>query len=329
MKLITEVSLHRGELSIAHDKPILLMGSCFTEEIGGYLLKNKFTTLINPFGILYNPLSIAKALTLLLSDKLYTQADLHYDGELYYSFMHHSSFSNKDATLCLEKINQQLIATRKQLATTQTLIITYGTAYTYFLKETAEVVANCHKLPAALFTRRLLDVEEMKAATETVLAQLLKRYPQLHLLFTVSPIRHAKDGFPANQISKSTLLLGIHKLGECFPKKMTYFPAYEIVMDELRDYRFYAADMTHPSALTVAYIWEKFTQCYFSNTTQTFMKEWQQVAQGIAHRPFSPESEKYKSFLRQIVLKIARLKEKYPYLDVEKERTICHTLLKE
>ncbi|KAA6334239.1 hypothetical protein EZS27_017418, partial [termite gut metagenome] len=194
--------------------------------------------------------------------------------------------------------------------------------------ETGKVVANCHKLPDSKFERRRLNLDEIVTEYTLLLTELLAQNPRLHVWFTVSPIRHTKDGMHDNQLSKAVLLLAIDRLQERFPEKVYYFPAYEIVMDELRDYRFYADDMTHLSSLAVLYIWEQFVQACFSPETQSLIKEWENIAKALAHRPLREDSEEYRRFLGQIVLKVQQFAEKYPNLDVEKELDICHTRLR-
>ena len=204
---------------------------------------------------------------------------------------------------------------------------TFGTAYVYEQKETGRVVSNCHKLPESNFNRRLLSVDEIVNEYTSLIAGMTARNPNLKVLFTVSPIRHIRDGMHANQLSKSTLLLTIDRLQQLFPKQVFYFPAYEIVLDELRDYRFYADDMLHPSPLAVNYLWKCFSDSFFSAETKQVMTEVEDIRKDMAHKPFHPESEAYQRFLGQIVLKIERLIGKYPYLDFQKETELCHIRL--
>ena len=206
-------------------------------------------------------------------------------------------------------------------------MLTFGTAYVYEQKETGRVVSNCHKLPESNFYRRLLSVDEIVNEYTSLIAGMTARNPNLKILFTVSPIRHIRDGMHANQLSKSTLLLTIDRLQQLFPKQVFYFPAYEIVLDELRDYRFYADDMLHPSPLAVNYLWKCFSDSFFSAETKQVMTEVEDIRKDMAHKPFHPESEAYQRFLGQIVLKIERLIGKYPYLDFQKETELCHIRL--
>lgn len=324
MEFRTPVEWHGESEEIKYSDHVLLMGSCFAENVGGLLLENKFSCDVNPFGILYNPLSIAKALRQMLDGKVYTMDDLFDSGGQWHSWMHHSSFSSTDADECLNRINSRLEKATSALPRTSWLIMTWGTAFVY--EKDSEVVGNCHKQPDRLFTRRLLDVDTICGEWNDTLREAKQRFPGLKVMLSVSPIRHLKDGLHGNQISKSVLLLAIDRL--CRELDFChYFPSYEIVMDELRDYRFYAEDMLHPSPLAVKYIWECFCSTYMSKDTQRVMKEWADIQKGLAHRPFNPDSDAYRRFLSQIVLKIEELKEKFPYFEVQKELEQCRTLL--
>lgn len=205
-------------------------------------------------------------------------------------------------------------------------MLTFGTAYVYEQKETGKVVSNCHKLPENKFNRRLLSVEEIVEDYTALITEMAARNPELKWLFTVSPIRHIRDGMHANQLSKSTLLLAIDRLQQLFPERVFYFPSYEIILDELRDYRFYADDMLHPSPLAIRYLWERFSETFFSSETKQVIVAVQDIHRDLAHKPFHPESEAYQRFLGQIVLKIERLIGKYPYLDFKRNRTMSYAI---
>ncbi len=325
MEFRTRVELPKGEYPISHSSQLMLWGSCFAENIGKYLSENKFTCDTNPFGVLYNPLSISKAIGLLMEKDTYS--DLRFDNNKWYSLMHHSVFSASEKEECLRRINHRFKAGKENMQKVDWLILTWGTAWVYEWKETGEIVGNCHKLPDKLFRRRLLSVAEVVENYRELLAKIHLQSPQIQVLFTVSPIRHAKDGYHGNQISKSILLLAIEQICAELPY-CHYFPSYEIMMDELRDYRFYADDMLHPSALAVNYIWECFCQCFFSKETLALMKEWDGIKKGLEHKPFNPESDTYYRFLSQILLKIEAVKEKFPYLDVQNELSLCQMRLK-
>lgn len=324
MDFRTKVELPKKELNITHDSKILLLGSCFAENIGGRLVENKFCCDVNPFGILYNPMSILAALKQLSAGKEYSEADLFaYQGQ-WHSYMHHGSFSDVSKEICLKNINSRLQQAAMKQTSLNYLLITFGTAYVYTLKENRMIVSNCHKLPEMNFERRRLTVDEVVKEYTVYLNSLLKQNQALKILFTVSPIRHFKDGMQGNQLSKATLLLIIDTLRVNFPENVFYFPSYELMMDELRDYRFYADDMLHPSNVAVDYLWGCFSSSYFSKDTLDILTEWGEIKKALNHKPFRPESEQYIKFLSQIVLRIKRLKEKCPNLDVEKEIKLCH-----
>ena len=327
MEFRTKVELPVGQGEIRHSDSISLWGSCFAENIGKLLSDNKFDCDVNPFGILYNPLSIAKSMSILLDGKTYHEEDLRFDKGIWYSLMHHSSFSSTDQSECLEKINLRIVKGREMLGKARWIIFTWGTARVYEWKETGEIVGNCHKLPDRLFTRRLLGVEEVVSVFGSLLKKIHLINPDAQFLFTASPIRHAKDGMHGNQLNKAVLLLAIEKLCREIPS-CHYFPSYEIMLDELRDYRFYADDMLHPTPLAVNYIWECSCSSFFTADTLRIMKDWQEIRKALEHRPFDAKSEAYYTFLSQIMLKIERLKEKFPYLDVQNEIALCQTRLK-
>ena len=327
MEFRTKVKLPEKECRIFHDGGLMLWGSCFAENIGRYLCEGKFLCDVNPFGVLYNPLSILKAMRLLLQGKTYAESDLRFGNGQWYSLMHHSSFSSSDPAECLSLINGRMGRGSANLKNARWLIFTWGSAWVYEWKETGEVVGNCHKLPDKYFHRRLLEVDEITENYRNLFAELHRVNPDVQLLFTVSPVRHAKDGFHGNQVSKATLLLAIDKLCAEFPF-CHYFPSYELMMDELRDYRFYADDMLHPSPLAVEYIWKCFCRCYFDEGTMHFLKEWNAIRKGLEHRPFDADGEAYQCFIGQILLKIESLKEKFPYLELQNEISLCRIRLK-
>ena len=327
MNFRTQVELPLKEVKMAHSERMMLWGSCFVENIGKLLVENKFSCEVNPLGILYNPISIAKSLQQVLMKKVYKEEDLFHSNGIWHSWMHHSDFSSCSLDVCLEKINGGMMKATDVLSSADWLVVTWGTAYVFFFRNTQEVVGNCHKQPEKLFVRKRLDVTEIVNTWKSLLDDLRALNPRLKVLFTVSPIRHAKDGMHGNQLSKSTLLLAVDELcrscSDCY-----YFPSYEIVMDELRDYRFYADDMLHPSAKAVEYIWECFCHCYFTQETMEVMKECEGIKNALNHKPFDPKSEAYRKFLSQIVLKITQIKEKFPYLEVQKEMELCESRLK-
>ncbi len=332
MEFRTLVDLPTRQLEINHSHKILLLGSCFADNIGNKLIENKFQCDINPYGTLYNPKSLLAAMEEIESGKVYTEEDLFFWQGQWHSPMHHSSFSDKNKDVCLQRINERIQYTLESLKTLDYVIVTYGSSFVYEDKKTGEIVGNCHKRPEKEFRRYRLDKFSDTDDYIGMLKDIFMNFnPNVKIIFTVSPIRHMKDGLHENQLSKANLLVNLEENDDedSIVNKVSgfYFPAYEIMMDELRDYRFYADDMIHPSQLAIDYIWECFSKCYFSKDTQNILKEWEEIRRGLNHKPFRAESEEYKSFLRQLVLKIERIKEKCPYLDVQKELESCHILL--
>ncbi len=267
MKLQTIVDIKPSEWKIGYEDKILLLGSCFSDEIGAQMQQRYMQVTCNPFGTLYNPLSIAQALNLQIFNSSNCKLPLvEYDG-LWHSMAHHGSFSRPTKEEAEEAVNESIVTMQKALNEATVVIVTFGTAWVYEMN--GDVVGNCHKMPEKLFTRRRLSVEEIVAAWRPILEQ----YKDKHWIFTVSPIRHIKDGLHENQLSKATLLMAAEELGNTENRvqnteRITYFPSYEILLDELRDYRFYADDLIHPSSMAVSYIWERFVDTFCTNQTK-------------------------------------------------------------
>ncbi|MDD4759975.1 MAG: GSCFA domain-containing protein [Bacteroidaceae bacterium] len=313
------------------EQKILMLGSCFTENIGQRLVENKFHALVNPFGVLYNPVSIFKVLDVMLnqidSAKFSFQNELFFDGNLWHSWLHSSKFSSPDKETLLEHIHKSITESVQLLRELDVLFLTFGTNHTYFLRQTNQSVTNCHKQPEKLFEERALSVTEIEAF-QTVLKRLFKLRPNLQIVFTVSPYRYIKYGLHANQLSKSALLLATDSLKKFCGGQGHYFPAYEIMNDELRDYRFYADDMIHPSALAVDYIWEIFLSSWVCADAQNFIKQWHNIIQDLNHRPINSDSDSYRIFLNKLIQKIMLLGRKYPNLALQKEIHSVQSLLK-
>lgn len=318
MNFRTEIDIAIPAYNITHKDSILMMGSCFIENIGNYLVKNKFNSIVNPFGILYNPQSILQALNMICEDKRFTETDLLYSRNLYHSSYHHSRFSNTDKNACLDNINKSITKAHLLLKSTNILFITFGTSYVYFSKTQQHVVGNCHKLPASEFDRYRIETDDIVEMWTNLIERLKDINPTIKIIFTVSPIRHMKDGAHENQLSKATLLLAVNKICKQQPNT-SYFPSYEIMLDELRDYRFYNEDMIHPSPVAIKYIWEKFSQIYFREDTQQIISEWSKIEAAINHRPLNDKDRDYKHFLEQTLLKINTFADKYKYICCDKE----------
>ena len=320
MNLQTPVILQKASFDISHRSTMLLFGSCFSENIGLKLIENKFSVNVNPFGVLYNPFSISRAINRLLDKKLFSDEDFVQHNNTYHSFMHHGSFSNPSLNDALSHINNEFALASTQLEAADYLLITFGTAYVFRWKNTNEIVGNCHKIPANRFVRERLTIDEITATWKKLVERLLVLNPNLKILFTVSPIRHFKDGAHDNQLSKSILHLSIDNLMSQFPSNAFYFPAYEIMMDELRDYRFYADDMLHPSQLAQNYIWNRFGECYFSKETHSIIVEWQRINQSLLHRPSNAFSEEYQKFLHRTIEYVEAFQKKYPFISCHNEK---------
>ncbi len=299
---------------LGHEDCLLAIGSCFTENIGTFLQKSKFDVAINPFGIVYNPISIAETLFYLLKKKdLELEKNIVEQDGVWSSFLHHSSFSTLAKTTIVEKIEKELTEHQVFFSKTNRLFLTFGTAMVHEHKATNQIVANCHKLPAHLFTKRRLSVEEIVTTYTSLLAALQKDKPNLEVIFTVSPIRHIRDGLVENQRSKATLILAIEALCNRF-EGVHYFPAYELLLDDLRDYRFFENDLIHPTSFAIQYIWDYFSETYFDATTKEIIGQLNKIQAAAAHRPFQPDSLAYQKFWTAHQKNKEALKLKYPFL---------------
>jgi hypothetical protein len=301
---------------------MMLFGSCFSENIGQKLIDLKFKVDMNPFGILYNPESIANSLKLLLKNQTFTESDLFFDQGLWNSFYHHSRFSDVNREMALEKINSRIKLSAEFLKTADFLMITFGTAWVYELISTGQIVSNCHKIPAKQFNRFRLGVNEISEAYHHLLDELWKFNPNLKIIFTVSPIRHWKDGAVENQVSKSTLILSIERLITGIENRnCSYFPSYEIMMDELRDYRFYAEDMIHLSPVATDYIFDRFSKFLISKESMNLVDNVMKIRKAVMHRPVNSSSVEYKKNLLLNMDKINKLTLCFPYLNFEQEKS--------
>jgi len=309
----TKVEIPESSVKITHQDGITALGSCFSENIGEKMKNVFFDIDVNPFGVLYNPASIRNSLHFLQTDKKFTEKDLFFDGALWHSFAHSSLFSDVSAEKCLEKINSQLEKSRLFFTKTRFLFITFGTSWVYEYTENGEIVSNCHKLSGKKFVRYSLSVEQIINDYKELIQSLNAQNSGLQIIFSVSPIRHWKDGAHENNLGKARLLLAINSLQNEF-ENVSYFPAYELLLDELRDYRYYASDMLHPSETAINYIWERFSEKYFSAETVKIKKELEQLNADLAHRPLHPQSESYQKFLENIEIKKKKLAEKYSFM---------------
>lgn len=306
MNLFTTVHIATKSTKIDYHDRILMIGSCFSKNMAVKLQEHYFQVLCNPFGELYNPVSIANCLKRIASGELFQEDELVFHDGLYHSMSHHGDFSHETPQETLQHINEALRQAREFIKNTSVVIITLGSAFVY--EKDGEIVGNCHKLPEKSFSRYRLSVEQTVAAIREINAIIGTISSECKVIYTVSPIRHIKDGLHENQLSKATLQLAIANT------QSDYFPAYEIVMDELRDYRYYDEDMVHPNKIAVNYIWEKFVETYLSQDTQIKMKPLHQLYLDEHHTLLHPDSNAAKTFLAQTQAKHSQLKEQYPWI---------------
>ncbi|MEP6728826.1 MAG: GSCFA domain-containing protein [Bacteroidota bacterium] len=310
-----------------HDN-ILLIGSCFTEHIGNKLQELKFNILQNPNGILFDPHSVASSLVSYVQHKQYTEADLFYLNELWQSWEHHSIFSNTDKAACLNRINAFQDKAHEFLKKASCIIITLGSSFSYRLTDEAPLsvkrkdgiaeVANCHRAPAQWFTKYLMGIEETNAALDNCIHQLLHFNPSLKIIFTISPVRHIRDGVTENNRSKARLIEVVHNLVNKFDR-LYYFPAYELVIDVLRDYRFYDIDMVHPNYPATEYVLEKFIQFAIDGPSQQIIEEVKKIVLAARHKAFQPATNAHRQFLLSHLDKAKELQKKHPFLNFQDE----------
>lgn len=322
----TEIKLTTPSLQIDHQHPILAIGSCFAEHIGHKLLERKFDIQINPYGITYNPIAISQQLSHLITNHKYSEADLFYHNHLWHSFDHHGHFSTPQPATTLKNINDKLQQAHQQLKSSKSLLLTLGTAFVFEEKETKRVVNNCHKLPGTQFSRYRMDTVQVIEVLTKAFEQLQNFAKEIQCLITVSPVRHLRDGLIENQRSKATLLLAVESLCQQFDW-VNYFPAYEIQMDDLRDYRFYGKDLTHPNDQATDYIWEKFADAFFSETTTKLNQQLEKIIHATKHRPFHPQSPSHQLFLQKQIGLIKQLKTSHPFIDFSQEEKIFNKML--
>ena len=303
MNFTTPVNIKPNK-TIDHNSRIVMLGSCFAENIGKKLIDCGFNVVMNPMGILYNPISIFSTLSRIIEGREFTENELFQHNGLWASFMHHGSFSHSDKSKALRLMNEKLHEGHKQLKNATHLIITFGSAEVY--EHNGLVVSNCHKLPSREFTHRLLSIDEIITSS----ISLSSLNPQLSTIFTISPVRYLGNGAHHGQINKATLLLATEQL--CQTTGAKYFPSYEIMMDELRDYRYYAADMIHPSEIAVEYIFERFTATYLTEEAIRTAEEVLKIKKSLSHRPLHPDSDEYIKFKKKLSQQIDAIVKKYP-----------------
>ena len=311
----TKIPLSRETRNpIDYNSKIFLLGSCFSENIGAKFSYFKFQSVQNPFGILFHPKAIETFITNAINEKEYSEEDIFLLNERYHSFDSHSQLSDVSKDTLLGKLNEAILVSNKNIKDASHIIITLGTAWVYRFIESDALVANCHKVPQKKFLKELLSINEIIESLDSIIALIKNINPDVNFIFTVSPVRHLKDGFVQNQQSKSHLIAAIHQIVE--PRKgLHYFPSYELMMDELRDYRFYAEDMIHPNQTAINYIWKKFSETWVSDSSKETMKKVDSIQKQKNHKPFNSTSETYQKFLAKTELEINSLKAKYPFIN--------------
>ena len=330
MELFTKIDIPESNFKIDYTSNVAFIGSCFAENISNKFIERKFHVLVNPLGIIYNPLSIENMLRKIANANdghtTYTEKDVFHDGEFWSSWNAHGSMSVKGSERdtgardeCIQKLNRAICESRNFLSNADAVFITFGTAYVYFLKETGKVVSNCHKQSAALFERRLISVEEAAQALQGIVKSLQQINSDIHIVFTVSPLRHLNDGAHGNNLSKSTLLLAIEKIQQEFGN-VTYFPSYEIVMDELRDYRFYADDMVHLSTTAEDYIFERMQGIFCDEKTISHIKYVEKFMKTVHHRILDSHSIRTQDLIQQQLAKAENLEHLIEGLDLSEEK---------
>lgn len=311
MNFTTKIPIEKSQKPIDFNSKIMSLGSCFAENMGEKLEYFKFQQMVNPFGIIFNPVSIEKLILRAINQKKFTEEDLFFHNERWHCFEVHSDRSNSNKEEILNNLNDLLQWTKKQLVASTHIIITYGTSWVYRDKYSQAIVANCHKVPQSQFDKEILSVTTIEQTIQNTIEAIRQVNIEATILFTVSPVRHIKDGFVENQRSKAHLLTAIHNTSF---NSHHYFPSYEILMDELRDYRFYAEDMLHPNATAIAYIWQRFKETWISEAAYPIMEAVNSIQKGLSHRPFYFTSENHLKFKAKLQEKITNLISQYPQI---------------
>lgn len=324
MELLTRIPIPPGNPKIGYDGSIVSVGSCFAVNMAERFTYFQFRNTVNPFGILFSPDAINKVIGFAVEGKTFTEADLFFHNERWHCFDAHSDLSGRkeDVLASLQKATADL---RDGIASASHIIITLGTAWVYRKNDSGNLVANCHKVPQKEFTKELLSPDAVSECVRGMIFGIRQLNPEAAILFTVSPVRHIKDGFVESQHSKSNLISGLHEAirepgtGKRQPTTINYFPSYEIMMDELRDYRYYAEDMLHPNRTAIDYIWKRFSDAWLSPDTFPVMEEVDAVRKGSAHRPSDSDSESHRSFLTGLAAKQAALSRRFPFMEWERK----------
>ena len=316
MQFRTQIPISKTNHPIDYNSKVISLGSCFAENMAEKFDYFKFQSETNPFGIIFNPVSIETIIKRVVKQEFYTEKDVFFYNERWHSYEVHSDLSNSDRQELLETLNKALSETYKQLTEATHIIITYGTSWIYRNIESDQIVANCHKVPQKQFLKELLSVEVIQKSIQNTIEFIQTLNPNINFIFTISPVRHIKDGFTENQLSKSHLFAALHfnLKSKISNLKLEYFPSYEIMIDELRDYRFYAEDMLHPNQVAIDYIWNRFSENYIAESSISLMQEISEIQKSLRHRSFNPESEQHQKFLAKLQQKMELLEKKLPHI---------------
>ncbi|MBY0488108.1 MAG: GSCFA domain-containing protein [Flavobacteriaceae bacterium] len=314
MNFTTKIPIEKYQSPIDYNSKIVSLGSCFAENMGAKFDYFKFQNTTNPFGIIFNPVSIEKLLNRIVNKIEFTQNDIFFHNNLWHCFEVHSELSNPNKEDFLNELNRIVQNSNNLITQATNLIITYGTSWVYRNKSSEKIVANCHKVPQNQFDKEILSTEIIQKSIENSINLIQEVNPNCNFIFTISPVRHIKDGFVENQQSKAHLITALQSSIQNI-KSADYFPSYEIMMDELRDYRFYADDMLHPSQTAIDYIWIKFFENYVSETEFATMNQVCEIQRSLKHRPFNPNSESHQKFLKNLQQKIAQLQQQSPFFE--------------
>ncbi len=317
MKLQTQIPLIKSDNPIDYSSQLLLLGSCFSDNMGQKMEYFKFQNIQNPFGILFHPLAIEKLTSRAIHKEFYTEEEVFFLNERWHCYDAHSELSHASKEKLLGKLNSGLAQTRGQLLKASHIVITFGTAWVYQQKDTETIVANCHKVPQNQFSKELLSIDAIQKSIEIAIKDVQSINKNAQFIFTVSPVRHLKDGFVENQRSKAHLTTAIHQVisPQTQLTGLSYFESYELMIDELRDYRFYARDMVHPNALAIDYIWERFQEVWMTDEAKETMKKVGEIQRGLQHRPFEPNSLGHRKFQESLLEKIAYIKKAFPFME--------------
>jgi hypothetical protein len=323
MDFRTELTVPPSDWTFGLKDPLLTLGSCFAQSIGHRLSENKFRVLTNPFGTTYHPIAIHKLLRYASFHGYPTEHTYLVNHGVHYNYDFHSSLADRDKTGLQKQIEDRIAATHIHLKDCRVVLLTYGTAWLFERQDTHEPVANCHKMTPSQFNRRLVSIEEVIESFDSAYKSIESHNPNIQFILTVSPVRHLKDTLPLNSVSKSILRLACHALSAKY-RQVSYFPAYEIMMDDLRDYRFYESDLIHPSPFAEDYIWKKFIDCYCDKSTLQILSQWNDVHKAIAHKPFQAETEAHRKFLHETLKRLEALQS---HINVQEEIARLKSLL--